>query len=157
MTVYATNGARIYIGGALDTKSEPFVPADFSGQSWEEIGEVENLGTVGDTSTEISFDSIPAQRTRRLKGTRNAGSMDLIMGIDYEDAGQQALIAAEKTPHDFAFRIVLNDAPAGGTPSERMFVAKVASVAEAYDTANSIVKLNASLWVNSNVAKVDAA
>ncbi|WP_103172886.1 hypothetical protein [Paracoccus sp. SY] len=157
MTIYATNGARLYIGGALDTKSDPFVEADFSGQAWEEIGETENLGTVGDTSAEIAFDSIPAQRTRRLKGTRNAGSMDLVMGIDYEDAGQQALIAAEKTPHDYAFRIVLNDAPAGGTPSERMFVAKVASVAEAYDTANSVMKLNASLWVNSNVVKIDAA
>lgn len=159
MTVYATNGARIYIGGALDTKSDPFVQSDFAGQSaaWVEIGETENLGSVGDTSSEIAFDSIPAQRTRRLKGTRNAGSMDLVMGIDYEDPGQQALIAAEQTPHDYAFRIVLNDAPAGGTPSERMFVAKVASVAEAYDTANSIMKLNASLWVNSNVVKIDAA
>ncbi len=159
MTVYATNGARIYIGGALDTKSDPFVQADFSGQSaeWVEIGETENLGSVGDTSSEITFDGINTQRTRRLKGTRNAGSMDLVMGIDYEDEGQQALIAAEQTPHDYAFRIVLNDAPAGGTPSERMFVAKVASVAEAYDSANSVMKLNASLWVNSNVVKIDAA
>jgi hypothetical protein len=159
MTVYATNGARIYIGGALDTKSDPFVQADFSGQSaeWVEIGETENLGSVGDTSSEITFDGINTQRTRRLKGTRNAGSMDLVMGIDYEDAGQKALIAAEKTPQDYAFRIVLNDAPAGGTPSERMFVAKVASVAEAYDSANSVMKLNASLWVNSNVVKIDAA
>ncbi|WP_306752723.1 hypothetical protein [Paracoccus actinidiae] len=159
MTIYATNGARLYIGGALDTKSDPFVQADFAGQSaeWVEIGETENLGSVGDTSSEITFDGINTQRTRRLKGTRNAGSMDLVMGIDYEDPGQQALIAAEQTPHDYAFRIVLNDAPAGGTPSERMFVAKVASVAEAYDTANSVMKLNASLWVNSNVVKIDAA
>ena len=158
MTVYATNGARIYIGGALATKSTDFVEADFAGQSalWVEIGETENLGTVGDTASEITFDGINSQRTRRLKGTRNAGSMDLVMGIDYNDEGQQALIAAEKTPQDYAFRIVLNDAPAGGTPSERMFVAKVGSVAEAYDTANSVMKLNASLWVNSNVVKIDA-
>lgn len=158
MTIYATNGARIYIGGALDTKSTDFVEADFAGQSaaWKEIGETENLGTVGDTASEITFDGINSQRTRRLKGTRNAGSMDLVMGIDYDDEGQQALIAAEKTSHDYAFRIVLNDAPAGGTPSERLFVAKVGSVAEAFDTANSVMKLNASLWVNSNVVKIDA-
>ena len=158
MTIYATNGARIYIGGALDTKSTDFVEADFAGQSaaWKEIGETENLGTVGDTASEITFDGINSQRTRRLKGTRNAGSMDLVMGIDYDDEGQKALIAAEKTPHDYAFRIVLNDAPAGGTPSERLFVAKVGSVAEAFDTANSVMKLNASLWVNSNVVKIDA-
>lgn len=157
MTIYATNGARLYIGAPLAAKSTDFVEGDFDSQTWVEIGETENLGTVGDTSSEITFDGINTQRTRRLKGTRNAGSMDVIMGIDYDDAGQQALIAAEKTPHDYAFRIVLNDAPASGSPSERLFVAKVGSVAEAFDSANSVMKLNASLWVNSNVVKIDAA
>lgn len=131
--------------------------ADFASQTWVEIGEVEALGTVGDTSAEITFDSISANRTRRLKGTRNAGSMEVVCGIDYEDPGQIALIAAEKTIHDYAFRIVMNDAPAGGTPSERLFVAKIGSAAEALETANNVMKLNASLWVNSNVVHVDAA
>ena len=157
MTVYATNGARLYIGGALAAKSTDFVQGDFSSQTWEEIGETESLGSVGDTAAEITFDSIPGQRTRRLKGTRNAGAMEVVCGIDYEDAGQQALIAAERTPHDYAFRLVFNGAPPSGTPSERMFVAKVGSVAEALDSANNVMKLNTSLWVNSNVVKIDAA
>ena len=50
-----------------------------------------------------------------------------------------------------------HDAPAGGTPSERYFIAKVGSASEAYDTANAVMKLNASLWVNSNVVRVNAA
>lgn len=157
MTIYATNGAKLYIGTALATRSADFVVADFASQTWVEIGEVEALGTVGDTSAEITFDSISANRTRRLKGTRNAGSMEVVCGIDYEDPGQIALIAAEKTIHDYAFRIVMNDAPAGGTPSERLFVAKIGSAAEALETANNVMKLNASLWVNSNVVHVDAA
>ncbi|WP_237685028.1 hypothetical protein [Szabonella alba] len=53
--------------------------------------------------------------------------------------------------------MVLNDAPPGGTPSERYFVAVVGSASEAYDTANNVIKLNASLWVNSNVVRVNAA
>lgn len=157
MTIYATNGAKLYIGGALAAKSADFVEADFTSQTWVEIGEVEALGTVGDTSAEITFDSISANRTRRLKGTRNAGSMEVVMGIDYEDPGQIALIAAEKTIHDYAFRIVMNDAPSGGTASERLFVAKIGSAAEALETANNVMKLNASLWVNSNVVHVDAS
>lgn len=157
MTIYATNGAKLYIGTALATRSADFVVADFASQTWVEIGEVEALGTVGDTSAEITFDSISTNRTRRLKGTRNAGSMEVVCGIDYEDPGQIALIAAEKTIHDYAFRIVMNDAPAGGTPSERLFVAKIGSAAEALETANNVMKLNASLWVNSNVVHVDAA
>lgn len=156
MTVYTTNGSRLYIGGPLPSKGTDFTAIDFASQDWIEVGEVESLGTVGDTSTEVTFDSIPGQRTRRLKGTRNAGSMEVICGIDYEDPGQIAVLAAEKTPNDYAFRVVLNDAPAGGNPSERMFVGKVGSVAEALDTANSVMKLTASLWVNSNVVKIDA-
>lgn len=158
MTIYATNGTQLFIGGVLAQKSTDFTEADFSGQSalWTEVGETEALGSVGDTAAEIAFDGIGSNRTRRLKGTRNAGAMEVVCGIDYSDEGQQALIAAEKTPHDYAVRLVLTDAPEGGTPSERMFIAKVASVAEAFDTANNVMKLNVSLWVNSNIVKLDA-
>jgi hypothetical protein len=51
---------------------------------------------------------------------------------------------------------VLNDAPPAGTPSERLFIAKVMSQSEQYDAANSVMKLNASLGVNSNVVRVNA-
>ncbi len=162
MAIYATNGAKLYIGAALAAKAADFVQGDFTSQTWVEIGEIEGLGSVGDASAEISFDSVSASRTRRLKGTRNAGAMDVVCGIDYADAGQIALLAAEKTPHDYAFRLVLNDAPprpggGTGTPSQRLFIAKVGSVVEALDTANNVMKLNAALWVNSNVVKVNAS
>ncbi|RWR29464.1 hypothetical protein D2T31_10810 [Sinirhodobacter populi] len=157
MTIYATNGAKLFIGPVLAAKADDFVLSDFPTEGWVEVGETEGLGTVGDTAAEITFDGIGSNRTRRLKGTRNAGSMDIVCGIDPADPGQIALIAAEKTPYDYAFKLVLNDAPPGGTPSERYFVAKVASAAEALETANNVMKLNASLWVNSNVVKVNAA
>ena len=156
MTIYATNGAKLFIGGALASKAADFVFADFSAQTWVEIGETEGIGSLGDTSAEIAFDGIGSKRTRRLKGTRNAGTMEVVCGLDYADAGQIALLAGEKARGEFAFKLVLNDAPAGGTPSERYFVAAVGSAVEAMDTANNVMKLNASLWVNSNVVKVDA-
>lgn len=237
MTIFATNGSKIYIGGTITIPAGDMNQASFAGQSWVEIGETENLGTFGDTSAEITFDSINANRTRRLKGTRNAGNLELVCGLDYTDAGQLALIAAEKTIHDYAFRVVFNDAPAvrtatvtitnaspavvswtahglaenaavvfttsgslptgltagttyyvktvltadtftvsatpGGTVintsgagsgvhtittepsgSQRMFAAKVASSAEGLDAANNVMKLNATLWINSNVTRV---
>jgi len=112
---------------------------------------------VFDTAEEISFTAIGDSRTRRLKGSRNAGTMEVIMGIDYADAGQIALIAAEKAKENYSFKVEFNDAPVGGTPSERLFVAAVGSASEALDTADNVMKLNASLWVNSNVVRVDAA
>lgn len=154
--IFATNGAKLYIGGPITVPSTDLNAASFTAETWVEIGETENLGTFGDTSAEIAFDAIASSRTRRLKGTRNAGSLELVCGLDYSDAGQLALIAAEKTIFDYAFRIAFNDAPPGGTASERMFAAKVASVAEALDAANSVMKLNGQLWINSNIVKIAA-
>ena len=157
MPIYATNGAKLYIGAAIADKDTDFQASDFTSQTWVEVKRTEALGSLGDTASEISIDLIDRGRTQRLKGTRSGGSMEVVCGIDYADAGQIALLAAEKSRENFAFRLVLNDAPASGTPSERMFIAMVASAVEAFDTANNVMKLNASLWVNSNVVKVNAA
>lgn len=83
--------------------------------------------------------------------------MELVIGIDYEDAGQAAILAAEQNPDNYSFRIDFNDDPAGGTPSKRFFVAKIMSARESLDTANNVVKLNATLGINSNIAKTSAA
>lgn len=157
MALYATNGAKLYIGGVLAQKSTDFIASDFTSQTWVEIKETESLGSVGDTSEAVSFTGIADQRTRTLKGSRSAGTMEVVCGVDYADAGQIAVIAAEKAIHDYAFKLVLNDAPAGGTPSQRLFIAKVMSQSETFDQANSVMKLNISLGVNSNVVRVDAA
>lgn len=159
MTIYATAGARLFIGIAKQQKSTNFVRADFSvstAVTWNEINECEALGQVGDTSEAVNFTGIKDARTRTLKGPRSAGTMEVVCGIDSADPGQQALIAAEATIHDYEFRLVLNDAPAGGTPSERYFIAKVMSQSEQFDQANNVMKLNASLGVNSNIVRVDA-
>lgn len=157
MTIYATAGAKLYIGAAKSAKSTDFLAVDFAGETWTEIKEVEGLGSVGDTATAVEFTSLADGRKRKLKGTRDAGTMELVIGIDPTDAGQTALVAAEKTIFDYAFKIVLNDAPFAGTPSERYFIAKVMSVAEQFDQADNVMKLNASLGVNSNVVRVNAA
>lgn len=157
MPIFATAGAKLYIGGVFTDPGSDVNVADFSGETWVEIKEIENLGTIGDTAEEVAFTAIDQARIKRLKGARAAPPMELVCGIDYGDAGQQALIAAEKEVHDYAFKLEFNDAPEGGTPSERYFFAIVASASETLDAANTVMKLNASLWVNSNVARVDAA
>lgn len=157
MPLFATAGAKLFIGGILAMKSTDFVAADFTGETWVEVKQLESLGSLGDASNEIAQDIIGEKRTKRLKGTRVAPPMEVIAGIDYADAGQIALHAAEKTKFDYAFKVTFDDAPSGGTPSERLFIAKVGGAVEAYDTANQVMKLNASLWVNSNVVRVNAA
>jgi hypothetical protein len=160
MTIYSTAGSKVFIGGALPPKSVDFVASDFTSQTWVEIGNLESIGSMGDTAAEITFDNIGKARTEKLKGSRNAGNMEVTMGIDYSDVGQIALLAAEKTVFDFAIKIEFNDKPAtGASPknSQRLFIAKVMSASEALDTANSVMKLTASLGINSNIVKVAAS
>ncbi|GAA5664511.1 hypothetical protein Brsp07_03003 [Brucella sp. NBRC 14130] len=157
MSIFATAGAKLFIGTALASKATDFVAADFTSQAWVQINNCENIGSFGDTAEEIKFNDIGKGRTQKLKGTRDAGSMAIVCGIDYADPGQIALLAAEKSIHDYAFKVEFNDAPEGGTPSQRMFVAKVMSAAEALDEANNVMKLNSSLGINSNIVRVNAA
>lgn len=154
MAIFATAGAKFYIGGPLN--GPVVTTTSFTGITWVEVQRLENLGSVGDTSEEITFDEIGVNRRQKLKGTRDAGTMEVVAGIDYDDLGQAAVLAAEATPNDYAFRIVFNDAPAGGTPSERRFVGKVMSVSEQLDTANNVMKLNMRVAVNSNVVRIAA-
>lgn len=157
MAIFTTAGAKLFIGAVVKNKYSDFVLSDFASQAWTEINGLENIGSLGDTSEEVTFSVIGSMRVQKYKGLRNAGNMEVVVGVDYADAGQKALRAAERTPHDYAFRLVLNDAPANGTPSERLFIAKVMSTSEEAGEANNIVKLKTTLAINSNVVLVDAA
>lgn len=109
--LFASNGCTIEIGSTITLAGVDLTEASFSGQTWTNIAQVENLGSFGDTASEITFDSLSGNRTLRLKGTRNAGSLDLVCGIDAVDAGQIAAVAAERTVYDYAFRVTFTDPP----------------------------------------------
>lgn len=155
--LFATAGSKLYIGGAKAFNGTDFAAGDFSSQVWTEVGGTTNLGASGDTSELITSNQIAQARTRKLKGTRNAGSMAVVADLDYADSGQLAVIAAEKAKESYAFRVVFNDAPLGGTPSERLFVALVMSASEQWNEANSVMALNATLEIDSNIVRVAAA
>ena len=156
--LFATAGSTIHIGGAAMPFSDTdFTSSDFSSVTWTEIKGTTNIGSAGDTSELITSNHVAVSRTRKLKGTRNAGSMELVCDLDYADAGQLALVAAEKTRDTYPIKITFNDAPSGGTPSERYFVALIMSATEQWDEANSVMKLNSTLEIDSNIVRVAAA
>lgn len=109
--LYPVAGCKISIGAALSDKDTDFVAADFSSQSWTRIGGWSQMGAFGDTSQLITFGIIDRERDIKQKGTRNAGSMQNVFAKQDTDPGQIALIAAERTSHNHAFRIEMNDAP----------------------------------------------
>lgn len=155
--IFSTAGSKVYIGTQLDSKTTDFVLGDFAGQSWISVGRLENIGAFGDEAQIITFEAIDVERTFKQKGTRNAGDMALVCAVVYDDPGQVALRAAETTSRNYAVKVEFNDAPVGGTPSERYFIGLVTSVREALDAANNIAKMNVTIAINSNVVRVNAA
>ena len=155
--LYAVAGAKISIGGVIADQSEDFDETDFSGEAWTEIDGWTQMGAIGDSAQEITTSVINRGRDIKQKGTRNAGTMENVFAVVPGDAGQAALIAAEKTPDNYAFKIEFDDAPAGGTPTTKYFIALVMSSSNAGGDANTVRTLNATLSINSNVVTVDAA
>lgn len=149
---------KIYIGGVIADQDEDFVAADFTSQTWVRINGATNLSTIGDSYNLVTSDQIGVGRTKKGKGTANAGSQSLVFDLNMDDAGQVALFAAGTDPNNnYAFKIEWDDAPAGGTPTHRMFIALVMGTPEQYEGANDPKKLNAPLEINSNIVRVAKA
>lgn len=157
MPLAPTANTKIYIGGVLADQDDDFDASDFSAVTWVEIGGTTDLGTIGDKSNLITSDRIAVARTKKAKGTRNSGTMTIVAGLDYADAGQIAVLAAEKTQSNYAIKVEFDDAPTDGTPSTRMFIALVTGAEDGYAGANDEKKLTISLELNSNIVRVDAA
>lgn len=161
MGVNTTSGARLYIGSTaipnnIEDLTDTQALADFQEDSYVEVGEIENLGEVGDEATDVTFASLKDSRTRHFKGTRDAGTMTIVVGDDPTDEGQDALIAAEAQTFDYNFKVVLNDAlTLGGSGSEHYFYGKVMSKRHVFNDVNSITRRNFAIGVNSRIVSVD--
>jgi len=159
MTVNTAQGARFYIGTtqSIDETSSVTALADFEADSYVEVGEVEDLGEFGDQSDEVNFTALGDGRVRKIKGPRNAGSMNLVVGSDSNDEGQDAMIAAEAQTLDYNFKVVANDAVTiGGNASVRYFRGKVMSKRENFGNASNVVRRTFAVGVNSAVYEVAA-
>lgn len=156
MTVSTGSGVRLFIGGVNNNRESAV--EDYVAESYVEIGEVEDGGEFGDESEVITFTSLADGRTRKFKGARDAGTMALVVGDDTTDEGQQALEAAEAEPHDYNFKIQLNDAiTLGGEGSTHYFTGKVMSKRRTGLQSNSVVRRNFSIGINSAITEVAAS
>lgn len=154
-------GMKIFIGPVFDLDGDDVEAVDFSTLTgWLQIKGWETMGSFGDTAAEITESIIDQNRDLSIKGTRNAGTMQNQFEVYATDPGQLALIAAEKTPFNYAFRIEGNDKPlTGGAPknSMRYFAALVTSASEQGGGANTAQKFQSTLKINTNIVRVAAS
>lgn len=155
MTVTTTAGSKLYIGPVRASTVDTL--AEYEALSWTEVGEIEDMGSLGDQSNSVTFTSVGDSRTRKLKGARDAGTMSLRIGRDALNPGQIALAAAEQTKFEYAFKVEIADSRgAGYTNSFRYFGALVMSQREELGTVDNVPKLMADLAVNTAIVKDDS-
>lgn len=159
MTVNAAGGSRFYIGTTLSinfNQSDSAILAEFQTDTYQEVGEVENLGEFGDEANVITFASLADTRVRKFKGARDAGTMNVVTGDDPLDAGQDAMVAAEAQPNDYNFKVELNDPTSlSGTPSVHYFRGKVLSKRLTVGDVNNVVRRQFNVGVNSKIIEVN--
>jgi len=149
------SGAKIFIGGvAADVDQASLEDATFV-----EVLGVENLGEFGDEHEIVTFLALGDGRTRKMKGTADAGTLELVVGRDGSDPGQVALRAAAKTKSRYAFKVTLDDqvTAATGNPTTFYFAALVGSARNSIGSANDVVKTTFPLLIDSAVYEMEAA
>lgn len=159
-TLYPVAGCKFSIGPAEELPDEDVTAADFTSTVWTEVKNWTQMGGFGDAAALITTQLIDKGRDVKQKGTRNAGSMQNVFAVAALDAGQIAVIAAEKTQQNYPFKIELNDKPAvGASPknSMRYFMGLVTSANEAGGEANTVQAFNVTVEINTNIVRVAAS
>jgi hypothetical protein len=161
MAIHRTAGSKFFIGPVTDPDTiealtdENAVLAFEEISGWVEVEEIEDLGELGDTAEEITFTALNNRRVRKMKGPRNAGTMAVVVGRDPLDDGQAALVAAERTDFNYAFKVEYNDARTEGhTNSVEYFVGTVLSRPTNLGNVSNVTRRTFNIGVNTAVYEV---
>lgn len=151
--IITASGTRFYIGPSVASTVD--TTGEFSALSYTEVGLIETLGEVGDESNAVTFAAIGDGRVRKAKGARDAGTMAITVGHDPSDAGQLAMIAAEATNNNYAFKMVLPDGPTtSSTDTVVYFRGLVMSKRLNVGENDNVVRRTFNVGVNSELYEV---
>lgn len=165
MAFHKTAGSKFYIGPAVNIDSlnglsdqQLLVFYEGLSASWVEVEEIEDLGEHGDSAEEVAFTSIGDRRVRRVKGAKNAGTKNIVVGRDPLDEGQAAMAAAEGTDFNYAFKVVHADARSPShTNSEEYFAGLVMGKSTQQGTVNTVTRRTFPVAINTEILEVLSA
>ncbi|REF67394.1 hypothetical protein [Paracoccus versutus] len=145
--LYPTAGSRLYIADASGAVKLPE-------SGWVEIGETEAIGMLGVEWETVDATNLtsPDGAEELIKGIIRRPPMQIVLGNDPGDAGQLLLWQASRSRDPFPFRLVL---PCGGR--WRGWFGLVTGLFEVFDTANSIMKLQADVLPTSKTFRSEDA
>lgn len=163
MPIQTGAGAKLYIATAKG--AVPANQAAYEALTWVECEQTDALGALGDTTAEVTFTGLGDARVQKLKGSSNAGNLDVSMAFNYEalagspTTGQYLLLVAsnDTSSDNYRFKRTLGDASTGsplGDPTTEYCSGMVGSFVMTVDNADSIVMLTSQIRVNSAIVRV---
>ncbi len=144
-------GVKISVSNAASTAADK---ADFEGETYVKIGEVETHGAFGSEFASATFASLDDRLVRKFKTTEDPGTVELNLGMDPDDTGQQQLVTARNSDSDFAFKVELNDGET--TPTTFYFRGKVMSFRYIPGGTTDVMKASCSIGINTRPLMVAA-
>jgi len=156
MSIVTTANSKVSIGGTTPRADA----AEYASETWVSIANITDVGEAGSSAEIVTAKLIDQAYVKKVKGSRDNGTMELVVARDSADAGYAALIAAEATPHSYNFCVELNDKPAtGASPknSKFYFNAIVASKRNSFSDADNIVSTTFSLAISGAIIEVGAS
>lgn len=159
MAVNSTLGIKFYIG----TTTAASTQGEYESDSYSEVGEVEDMGEFGDAYNPVTFTALGDGRVRKFKGTADAGTISLTIGMDVADTGQDALTAAlsDTGSDDYNFKVEFTDGDTSvspvGDPTTVYFSGKVMSRRYQSGSADNIVRVTVDVAINTDIVEVEAS
>jgi hypothetical protein len=155
MAIHTNAKSRLFIGAANNTIS---TLDQYEAETWLEIKEVEDIGEFGVEGSEQTFISLADGYVRKLKGSLNSGALEVVVGRDPSDEGQNRARAAAGDWFKYPFKVELNDKPTPtGENTVYYFRAPVMSAKSNYGNADNIVRTTFALSIDGEILEIPAA
>lgn len=155
MTINTNAKTKVWIGSAPNNTIA--LLADFETVTWLPIKEIEDIGEFGVEGSEQTFLSLEDGYVRKLKGSLNSGTIEMVCARDPSDPGQNQARAAAGDWDKYPFKIELNDRPTPtGENTIYYFRAPVMSAKSNYGNADNIVKTTFNLSIDGQILELPA-
>ena len=154
MSIHTNAKSRVFIGDANNEISEL---DDFEAVDWLEIEDIEDLGEWGVEGSEQRFLALKDGFARKLKGSLDNGSIEVICGRNPSDPGQNKARLAATDWFKYPFKVELNDKPTpDGENTVYYFRAPVMSAKTNFGDADNIVKTTFALSIDGQILELPA-
>lgn len=153
--VQSMAGALLYVSA---NRPDTFDQAGYESTDivWTLVGQIENFGNHGMTAQILTFTAVEDAVIQKLKGSKDYGTMSMMLANIPSDAGQVILAAAGESQNRYSARI---DYPLGDgeATKEKHYIDALVATREHQDgDANAIRKLAVALAICKKPIEVAA-